>query len=130
MDQLQTRTSTSTTASSASAPLALSTFSRASPWGNATSAEGTHSKRVGLGASLGVGLPLFAGLAVGLSLLGRISKGKLQLMQSEEKTASAGIDANGMARQEQEIQELEVLPSEMTNNRREITQELGVSNNV
>ena len=84
-----------------------------------------NATRTGLGAGLGVGLPLLAGLTVALLFVRRLrSQSNSQKSDAEKKTAYNVVDGESSAHHER--QELESLPVEMPNSRREITQELGV----
>ena len=81
--------------------------------------------KTSLSAGLGVGLPLLAGLTLALVYLRHLrSQSKSQSTGSEEK--SAGVVVDGELPTHYERPEMESLPAEMPNSRREITQELGV----
>ena len=89
--------------------------------------NGKEATMVGLGAGLGVGLPLFAGTMIALFYLGRLrSQSKGQRKLNEEESACVINDGSGMAHTMQEVQlyEVEALPAEMPNSRRDLTQEM------
>ena len=80
--------------------------------------------KTGLGAGLGVGIPLAAGLTVALLFLRRLrSQSNSQKIDIEIKTAGTIVDGEPSAHHER--QEMESLPVEMPNSRRDITQEIG-----
>ena len=131
------QTSTSTAASGATlAPVAVPTTPAEGLSDNTTDAktatnvaehDGKKITMVGLGAGLGVGLPLFTGTMVALFFLRRLrGQSKGQRKQTEEQSASVVNDGSGMAHTMQEVQfhEVEALPAEMPNSRRDFTQEM------
>ncbi len=86
-------------------------------------ANGSDVIKTGLGAGLGVGLPLLAALIIALLLLRRMRRhGKVQGAMSTKETAILVTDGAVLLRNEPP--EMESLPSEMPNGRREVTQEL------
>lgn len=91
--------------------------------------ESTTSARdatkTGLGAGLGVGLPLLAALIVTLLCLRRLrSQSNRKRTDIEKKIAGVLVDSGSSVQHER--QEMESLPAEMPNSRRDITQEIGV----
>lgn len=85
----------------------------------------SDATKTGLGAGLGVGLPLLGGLTIALFFLRRVrSQSNSQKTDSERKTA--GVVVDGESSTYHERQEIESLPVEMPNSRRDITQEIGV----
>ena len=86
-------------------------------------ASGSDVTKTGLGAGLGVGLPLSAVLIIALLLLRRMRRhGNVQRAMSTRETAVLVTDGAVLLRNEP--REMESLPSEMPNGRREVTQEL------
>ncbi|KAM0800261.1 hypothetical protein BDR22DRAFT_908739 [Usnea florida] len=134
-----TQTSTYTAPSSASAiSSAIDTGPTESP-SSAAASNTTHTEtpypkdntifglatKTGLGAGLGVGLPILAGLTVALLSLRRLRRqSNSKRTDSEKKTA--GVIDNVELPAHHERQELESLPAEMPGSRRDITQEIGV----
>ena len=129
---LSQTTSTSTAASDATlAPVAVPTTPAEGVLDNTTDAktatdidehDGREATMIGLSAGLGVGLPLFAGTMVALFFLRRLrgqSTGPRK--QTEEESAGVVSDGNGMAHTMQEVRfhEVEALPAEMPNSRRD-----------
>ena len=81
--------------------------------------------RTGLGAGLGVGLPFLAGLTAALLYLRRLrSQGNSQKKKREKRTACRVDDAELLAHHAR--QEMESLPGEMPDSRRDTAQEIGV----
>ena len=81
--------------------------------------------KTGLGAGLGVGLPLLAGLTLALVFLRRLrSQSNTNRTDSEMETAGVVDDIELLTHDER--QEMESLPAEVPNSRRDTTQEIGV----
>ena len=79
--------------------------------------------KTGLGAGLGVGLPLLAGLTVALLYLRRL-RSQSNSKRTEKKTAGVLDDIELLTTHER--QEMESLPAEVPDSRRDTTQEIGV----
>ena len=87
-------------------------------------ASASDTTKIALGAGLGVGLPLLAGLIIALLFLRRLtSRSKGERTHSGKDTN--GLVAHGNRMVSHELVEMENPSSEMPNSRREITQELG-----
>ena len=88
--------------------------------------RGRHSDitRIGLGAGLGVGLPLLAGFIVALLFVRRL-RSQIDSGRAKSGKVMDGVVTHGDKMTLHRPVEMGILPSEMSNSRREITQELG-----
>ena len=126
-EPLQTRQSTEVTSdSTVSSNASSESQSTVSAGKDVDAGRGSSSDRteIGLGVGLGVGLPLLAGFIVILVFIRRLRS----QIESESRQRGKGID--GVVRDGDKMTlhrpvEMGTLPSEMSNSRREITQELG-----
>ena len=85
----------------------------------------SDATKTGLGAGLGVGLPLLAGLIVALLFLRRLrSRSNGKRTDVDKKTSGDVNDGEVLVHDER--QEMESLPAEVPNSRRDTTQEIGV----
>ena len=81
--------------------------------------------KTGLGAGLGVGLPLLAGLTLALVFLRRLRRqSNSKRTDIEKKTAGVVVDGESSAHHGR--QEMESLPAEVPDSRRDTTQEIDV----
>ena len=87
---------------------------------------GSHSDitKIGLGAGLGVGLSLLAGFILALLFI-RYLRSQIDSERREGGKAIDGVVTHGDKMTLHRPVEMGILPSEMSNSRREITQELG-----
>ena len=136
---VETQTSTSTAPSSSSATSNAidtgPTRSYSSDAGSKTTATQTpypehnpsvsDATKTGLGAGFGVGLPLLAGLTLALVFLRRLRRqSNSKRTDLEKETAGAVVDGESSAYHGR--QEMESLPAEVPDSRRDTTQEIEV----
>ena len=86
----------------------------------------SDATKTGLGAGLGVGLPLLAGLTAALLYLRRLRSQSNSQKKDGEKRTAGGVDDIELLRTHHERQELESLPGEMPNSRRDTRPEIVV----
>ena len=90
---------------------------------NAGRASPSDTTRIGLGAGLGVGLPLLAGFILALLFI-RCMRSQINSGRAKSEKVMDGVVTHADKMTLHRPVEMGILPSEMSNSRREMTQEL------